>query len=210
LKVLLSSLERTGGWFVYPFKSRDSNPFRQVNAGSNLERTVIMNLSRLGIAVLLLTAFSAVDAQEGKTRDQVRAELAAAQRDGDLLAPGDSGLTLRELNPSRYPARQAASVKNRAQVVAELQEARRNGDIVVGDTGLTQYEINPRNFPARAVAQGKTREQVRAELAEAIRSGDIVANGDSGETLRELHPQRYATAVAHGDGQDRKVAVARN
>ena len=61
------------------------------------------------------------------------------------------------------------------------------------------------------MAQGKTREQVRAELAEAIRSGDIVANGDTpGETLRELHPQRYATAVAHGDGQDRKVAGARN
>ena len=170
-----------------------------------------MNFSRLGVAVLLLTAFSAVDAQEVRTRDQVRAEFAGAQRDGDLPAPGDSGLTLRELNPSRYPARQAASVKTRAQVVAELQEARRNGDIVVGDTGLTQYEINPRNFLARAVAQGKTREQVRAELAEAIRSGDIVANGDSpGETLRELHPQRYATGVAHGDGQDRNVAVARN
>lgn len=159
-----------------------------------------MNFSRVGVgvAVMLLTAFSAVDAQEGKTRDQVRAELAAAQRDGDLLAPGDSGLTLRELYPSRYPARQAAAVKTRAEVVDELQEARRNGDIVVGDTGLTQYEINPRNFPVRAVAQGKTREQVRAELAEAIRSGDIVANGETGKTLRQLYPQRYAPAiVAH-------------
>lgn len=169
-----------------------------------------MNFSRLGIAVLFLTAFNAaVDAHEGKTRDQVRAELAAAQRDGDVLAPGESGLTLRELNPSRYPARQAASVKTRAQVVAELQEAQRNGDIVVGETGLTQYEINPRNFPARAMAQGKTREQVRVELAESIRSGDIIANGESGQTLRELYPQRYAT-VAHGDGQDRNAAVAQN
>ena len=160
-----------------------------------------MNLSRIGSAVLLLAAFStAVEAHEGKTRDQVRAELAAAQRDGDVLAPGDSGLTLRELYPNRYPARQPAAAKTRAEVVAELQEARRTGDIVVGDIGLTQYEINPRNFPARAVAQGKTREQVRAEFAEAVRSGDIVANGETGQTLRELYPQRYmTTVVAHGE-----------
>lgn len=62
-----------------------------------------MNFSRIGSAILFLAAFStAVEAQEGKTRDQVRAELAAAQRDGDVLAPGDSGLTLRELYPQRY------------------------------------------------------------------------------------------------------------
>ena len=166
-----------------------------------------MSFFRIASAALFVATFTgAVHAEQGKTREQVRAELAAAQRNGDVLASGDSGLTLRELNPGRYPAQQAAPSKTRAQVVAELQEARRAGDIPVGDTGLTAYDINPGNFPARWVAQGKTREQVRAELAEAIRSGDIVANGETGTTLRELYPQQYA-AGANADSHARHVAV---
>ena len=38
----------------------------------------------------------------GKTRAEVKAELAEAVRNGDILA-GDHGKTLRELNPGRYP-----------------------------------------------------------------------------------------------------------
>ena len=49
---------------------------------------------------------------------------------------------------------------------------------------------------AQAQAQaGKTREQVRAELYEAIRTGDMLA-GDSGRTLYEQFPERYAKARA--------------
>src|SRR3954447_24197383 len=36
-----------------------------------------------------------------------------------------------------------------------------------------------------------TREQVKAELAEAIRSGNMIGDGTTGQTLRELNPQRY-------------------
>jgi lambda repressor-like predicted transcriptional regulator len=38
---------------------------------------------------------------------------------------------------------------------------------------------------------GLTREQVKAELAEARRTGDIVANGETGQKLNELYPDRY-------------------
>src|SRR5215831_8556520 len=156
-----------------------------------------MNFTPIAIAAVVLTAFNIVaHAQEGKTREQVGAELIAAQRNGDVVASGESGLTLRELNPSRYPAQAPSVAKTRAQVIAELDEARRNGDLLDGDSGLTEYEARPGNFPKRQVAQGKTREQVRAELEQAIRTGDIIANGDSGETERELHPQRFATADA--------------
>ena len=156
-----------------------------------------MTFARIAIAAVVVTAFNvAAHAQEGKTREQVRAELIAAQRDGDVVTSGESGLTLRELNPSRYPARAPFMAKTRAQVISELEEARRNGDLLDGDSGLTEYEARPGNFPQREVTQSKTREQVRAELEQAIRSGDIIANGDSGESERDLHPQRYATADA--------------
>ena len=38
----------------------------------------------------------------GKTREQVKAELAEATRTGDIIAPGESGLKLNELYPQRY------------------------------------------------------------------------------------------------------------
>jgi hypothetical protein len=41
------------------------------------------------------------------TRAQVKSELALAIRNGDMLAPGESGLTERQLDPALY-ARQAA------------------------------------------------------------------------------------------------------
>ena len=39
------------------------------------------------------------------TREQVKAELAAAARSGDLLGGGESGAKLNELYPSQYPAK---------------------------------------------------------------------------------------------------------
>jgi hypothetical protein len=157
-----------------------------------------MNFSRIALAALVLSTLGAAHAQSsetGLTRDQARTELALAQRQGDVLATGDLGRTLREINPGRYPTPQAAPTVTRAQVLAELQEARRNGELAVGDTGLTQRDIAPRNFPPLAVAQGETRAHVRAELAEAQRTGDIVANNETGEKLNERFPQRYAKAL---------------
>jgi hypothetical protein len=158
----------------------------------------IMNISRIALAALVLSTVGAAHAQSGQTgltRDQVRAELAEAQRRGELPTIGDLGRTPREISPDRYPARQAGAVLTRAEVVAELAQAHRNGDLPIGDTGLTQYDIAPQNFPHRALAQGVTRAQVRAELSEAQRIGDIVANDERGGKLNELYPQRYAMVL---------------
>jgi len=157
-----------------------------------------MTFSRIAAAALLSAIGFAAHAQDaqGLTRAQVRAELAQAQRNGDIEAPGDLGRTSRELSPGHYPAAPVSPTLSRADVVAQLQEARRNGELTVGDIGLTQYEIAPQDFPSRVAVQGKTREEVRAELAEAIRTGDIVANNETGERLNEMFPGRYAMAGA--------------
>ena len=162
-------------------------------------------------SLTLIAALAAVaglaHADEGKTREQARAEFAEAQRNGDILAPGDRGLTLRELYPYRYSTHQAAPAKSRAEVLAELQTGRRNGELLFGDTGLTERELHPQNFPSRALAQGKTRAQVRAELAEAIRTGDVLASGDSGLTLREQNPHRYEAATRTASQRDQQPVV---
>lgn len=127
----------------------------------------------------------------GLTREQVQAELREAIRMGDLIV-GEHGQTLREMYPSRYPARPVEVGKTRAQVRAELAEAIRTGDMVAdADSGLKFNEINPSLYPAIASQPGKTRAQVRAELQEAIRTGDILAGGEQGLKLNELFPHRY-------------------
>lgn len=70
-----------------------------------------MNNVRTPAAFLLATAFAlaGAHAHEPVTRAQVLAEYQEAQRTGDLLAPGDSGLKLNELYPSRYPHGRFAS-----------------------------------------------------------------------------------------------------
>jgi hypothetical protein len=157
-----------------------------------------MTFSRIAAATVLATLGFAAHAQDmqGLTRAQVRADLAQAQRSGNIEAAGELGRTLREESPGRYPAASAASALTRADVVAQLQQARRNGELMVGDTGLTQADLAPGNFPSRKVAPGKTREQVRAELADAVRTGDIVANNETGELLNEIYPTRYSMARA--------------
>lgn len=63
----------------------------------------------------------------GKTRAQVLAELADAQRTGDIYAYGDSGKKLNELRPDLYPTKAVAQGKTRDQVLAELEQAQRSG-----------------------------------------------------------------------------------
>ncbi|HSB22931.1 MAG TPA: hypothetical protein VLE94_07435 [Burkholderiaceae bacterium] len=89
----------------------------------------------------------------GRSRADVRAELNAAQRSGDILAAGESGQKLNELSPSRDLRGSMLADKTRAQVLAELAEARRNGDLLVaGESGLTQREVHPRMAPRAAAS----------------------------------------------------------
>jgi len=150
-----------------------------------------------GTLFLLAAVGAAAHADSGLTRAQVKADLAEAMRTGNMLAAGESGMTLRELNPQRYPAPVVAEGKTRAQVQAELADAIRTGEVLANDeSGLKANEENPQRYPARVMAAGKTRAQVRAELAEAIRTGDMLASDESGMRLNEEHPQRYARARA--------------
>ena len=140
-------------------------------------------LSVVAIALSTLVAGHALaaDPAAAKTREQVRAELAEAQRNGDLVADGETGARFNEVAPAQYAAaRSAAPVaanvavaqgKTREQVKAELAEAIRNGDIVAdGQTGAKFNQLYPNRYPQPVLAQGKSREDVRAELVESRRN----------------------------------------
>lgn len=94
-------------------------------------------LSTLTLALAVLAAGNALaaDSAAPKTRDQVRAELAQAQRTGDIVivTSDNSGEKLNELNPAQYPAKAVAQGNSRAQVLAELAQAQRSGEIGFGN-----------------------------------------------------------------------------
>ena len=150
-----------------------------------------MNTPRKITLVLLLAALTgAASAQQAHS--QVKADLAAARRNGDMLATGELGLTQRELRPDLYPSAPVVG-KTRAQVKSELAAAIRNGDLIAaGESGAREKDLNPGMYPADPVVAGKTRAQVKSELAAAIRDGDMLAPGESGMTEYQLHPQQYA------------------
>jgi predicted RNase H-like HicB family nuclease len=161
-------------------------------------------LSAVAIALSTLVAGHALaaDPAVGKTREQVRAELAQAIRSGDMIADGATGQRFNEIAPHLY-AKPVAVAKSRAEVKAELAEAIRNGDLVAdGETGQRYNQVAPAQYaaartaaPAATVAVGKTREQVKAELAEAIRTGDMVADGQTGAKYNQLYPNSYPQPV---------------
>ena len=62
----------------------------------------------------------------GKTRAEVKAELAEAMRNGDMVADGQTGVTFKQLYPGRYPQPMLAQGKTRAEVRAQLVESRRS------------------------------------------------------------------------------------
>ena len=148
------------------------------------------------ITLLVLAAAMAAGAhaQSGRTREQVRAELAEAISTGNIIGTGESGLTLRELNPQRYGVTAgAASTLTRAQVTGEFERARLAGDVIGGgESGLPLNAMFPGNYPQRPAVAGKTRAEVQAELREAIRTGNMLATGDSGLLLKDLNPRQYA------------------
>lgn len=82
------------------------------------------------------------------TREQVRAELAAAKRSGDVVAHGELGLKQRELYPSAFPAQESQAGLTRAAVIADLREAMRTGDFVASGENTAQHkELHPNRYP---------------------------------------------------------------
>ena len=84
--------------------------------------------------IFAATAGSAFAQNTQLTRAEVKAELVEAIRTGDLLADGETGLKLNEINPSKYPSKPSQLGKTRAQVQAELSEAKRLGLLKFSDS----------------------------------------------------------------------------
>ena len=83
------------------------------------------------------------------TREQVKAELAAAVGSGAVMANGETGAKFNEVFPSRYAASQAQSKLTREQVKAELAQALRTGDYFVGgEVSVKCNELHPGMHPA--------------------------------------------------------------
>jgi len=111
-----------------------------------------MKNARTSIIALALTALSAGSVfaadMTSKTREQVRAELAQAQRDGTLIADGQTGATFRQVFPGSYMQPAAMSTTSRDQVRAELMEAQRNGTLIAdGQTGASFRSVFPGSYP---------------------------------------------------------------
>lgn len=69
-----------------------------------------------------VTTSAAASADHGKTREQVRAELVAAEKSGDISF-GQEGKTLRETWPQRYAQAQEADAGTAAARPAPVQGA---------------------------------------------------------------------------------------
>ena len=116
-----------------------------------------MKFARLSLIALTLSTASAgmalaADASSPKTRDQVRAEVSEAQRNGTLMADGQTGATYRDLNPGLYPAMPAPSSKTRAEVQAELRTAWARGELVAdGQTGATYRDLAPHRYATQTM-----------------------------------------------------------
>ena len=110
-------------------------------------------LSAVAIAISALATGQALaaDPVTPKTRAEVKAELAEAIRNGNMIANGERGATFRELYPHRYAQPVVAGAKTRAEVKAELAEAIRNGDMVAnGDSGATFKQRYPGSYGQRS------------------------------------------------------------
>jgi hypothetical protein len=101
-------------------------------------------------------------------REQVKAELAEATGNGDMLAA--SGLKQKALSPGFYPADPVVAGKTREQVKAELAEAIRAGDIAYGDGGLKRNEL----FPQVYATQRKQGGDSTAVSTGTARSGGVM------------------------------------
>ena len=108
----------------------------------------------IALAIATLAAGQAMAANtpvQGKTREQVRAELMESRRNTDSRDSIEpvTGLTFRELSATPV----AGQGKTRAQVRAEVLEVRHNTDsrdTKESTTGLTFRELNPSRYAAKA------------------------------------------------------------
>ncbi len=150
-------------------------------------------MTPLKASILFVASFAAVaaaNAQSGTTTAEVRAELDAARRSGDLVVPGEIGRKESELHPVRRPSDSRDTARTRGEVRSELAQAIRDGEIPFGEIGRTAFEMRPDLYPPRATST-LTRQEVKDELADAVRNGDV-SQGEIGMTMRERFPQRYA------------------
>lgn len=152
-------------------------------------KSVRFNLIAAAIITASATSVWASD-MNGPTREQVRADLMEAQRNGTLIANGETGATFRDMNPGNYMAKPATQGLSRTEVQAAFEQARAKGELIVStEIGLTAKQLAPGNYAAPAV-QGKTRAQVEAELSRAIANGTTVANGELSRIQRNQAPQQ--------------------
>ncbi|MEG2630452.1 MAG: DUF4148 domain-containing protein, partial [Comamonas sp.] len=104
-----------------------------------------MTSIRKTASILILSLTAAVAGQAmaaepaGLTRAQVLADLAQAQRSGNII-DNFTGLPLNQLNPQSFPAQAQAQGKTRAQVLAELEQARAQGQLA--QYFETDYPLN--------------------------------------------------------------------
>lgn len=105
--------------------------------------------SVIALALFAISAGSTFAADTApKTRDQVRAELVQAQRDGTLIADGQTGATFRDVFPGSYMQPAVTSTTTREQVRADLIQARRDGTLIAdGQTGATFRDLSPQRYP---------------------------------------------------------------
>jgi len=78
----------------------------------------------LGVLAISLASAGIAHAAQGMTREQVQAQLIAAERTGDIVEPWTQE-KLNELNPSEYPGKAADTARepSRNQVTAESEAA---------------------------------------------------------------------------------------
>jgi uridine phosphorylase len=111
-----------------------------------------MNRAYTSIIALTLAAFGAsqaIAADAPKTREQVRAEAAAALAAGDFIV--ENGQKANELYPGLYNSNKPpATAKARDDVKAELRDAVRNGEMLAyGETTVTVRDVFPGNYRAQ-------------------------------------------------------------
>ena len=115
-------------------------------------------------AALASSATAQAQPPAGKTRAEVKADLASARKNGDL-PEGELDQTPRALRPKSYPQPPKESGLTRAQVKSETQAAIRAGDISVGESGKTLAEEDPARYEGAPAKPPKLSLHRRAKTA---------------------------------------------
>jgi hypothetical protein len=160
-----------------------------------------MNRAYTSIIALTLAAFGAsqaIAADAPKTREQVRAEAAAALAAGDFIV--ENGQKANELYPGLYKSKKPAAAasapaksdsKTREQVKAEAAKAAAAGDFIV-ESGQKANELYPGLYNSnKPTATAKARDDVKAELRDAVRNGEMLAYGETTVTVKDVFPGNY-------------------